>query len=75
MESLVERKECKKCKKIFSYTPEDTWWDEHGYGYSTKLCRCTECGCVNIINYSDHVGFDVNRDLRFYTYNTKQNNK
>lgn len=59
---------CKKCKKIFSYSPEDTWFDEHGSGYSTKLCRCSECGCINVIKHVEDFGNDVNRDLRFYEY-------
>ena len=63
-----EHKVCKKCKSIFSYAPEDTWWDESGSGYSTKLCRCTECGCINVINHIEDSGIDVNKNLKFYEY-------
>ena len=43
-------------------------WDESGYGYSTKLVKCPECGQINIIGYVEDDGFDVNYDLRFYEY-------
>lgn len=66
MEPLVQDKECKKCKTTFSYKPEDTWWDEKGYGYSTKLCRCPECGCINVIKHDQDVGLDINSDSRYY---------
>ena len=64
-----EHKECKKCKTIFSYTPDETFWDESGMGYSTKLIRCSECGCINVINHVEDYGFDVNNNKRFYEYN------
>ena len=63
---MEEHKECKKCKTIFSYSPEDVWWDENGTGYSTKLTKCPECGCINIIQYNEDYGLDVNNDRRFF---------
>lgn len=65
---VKQYKECKKCKSIFSYMPEDTWWDEKGSGYSTKLVSCLHCGCINVIKHNEDYGTDVNRDLRFYEY-------
>jgi hypothetical protein len=61
-----EHKECKKCKTIFSYSPEDIWWDESGTGYSTKLCKCPECGCINVIQYNEDRSLDINNDRRFF---------
>ena len=61
-----EHKECKKCKTLFSYSPEDVWWDDHGTGYSTKLVRCSECGCINVIQHNEDYGLDVNSDKRFF---------
>lgn len=63
-----EHRECKKCKTIFSYTPDQIRWDEHGYGYSTKLVACPECGCMNVIKYEVDSGMDINNDERFYKY-------
>lgn len=57
---------CKKCKKSFEYKPDDVFWDEQGYGYSTKLCVCKNCGTINILKYKEDYGFDVNYDERFY---------
>ena len=59
---------CCKCDGIIRITPEITMWDESGYGYSTKLVKCPECGQINIIGYVEDDGFDVNYDLRFYEY-------
>ena len=65
---VILSKKCKKCKSKFSYTPEDTYWDENGYGYSTKLVKCPDCGCINVIKYDEDSGLDLNSDLRFYEY-------
>lgn len=61
-----EYKECKKCDVIFTYTSDEVWWDEKGYGYSTKLVKCPYCGCINVIQYNEDYGNDVNNDERFY---------
>lgn len=42
---------CYHCNHIFRYQPEDTWYDEHGSGYCTKLVKCPECGQIIIIKY------------------------
>ena len=57
---------CKKCKEKFVYFPEETWWDEKGYGYSTKLVKCPHCGCINVVKHVEDYGLDVNSDDRFY---------
>lgn len=59
---------CNKCDELFEYEEKDCIWDETGYGYSTKLVRCKECGCWNVIRVIKDVGFDVNGDDRFFEY-------
>lgn len=59
-------KECSKCKEDFVYKPEETFWDEKGYGYSTLLVPCPYCKTINVIKYSEDISFDVNKDRRFY---------
>ena len=46
-----------------------TKWDEKGYGYSTKLRICPECGKVlEIVGYTfDRI--DINNDKRYFEYN------
>lgn len=67
-QKIRSSKQCNKCKSSFSFTSNDVFWDDHGTGYSTKLCKCTKCGCVNVVEYSLDYGMDVNRDKRFYKY-------
>jgi hypothetical protein len=64
-------KTCAKCKETFSFIPEDVFWDEHGSGYSTRLVRCSKCGCINVIGHVEDYGTDVNNDMRFYEYSKK----
>jgi hypothetical protein len=64
-------KTCLKCKSSFEFEPEDTFWDEHGTGYSTKLVKCTECGCINVVEYIEDYGMNVNQDSRFYKYSKR----
>lgn len=64
-------KTCAKCKETFSFEPEEVFWDERGMGYATKLVRCTECGCINVVKHVEDYGADVNSDLRFYKYSKK----
>ena len=59
-------KVCSKCREDFVYKPEETFWDEKGYGYSTKLVLCPYCKHPNVIKYSEDISFDVNKDRRFY---------
>jgi len=60
---------CKSCDSYFVFTPDKIKWDEQGYGYSTKLVICPECGCVNVIKYIEDNGLNVNFDDRYYDYN------
>lgn len=68
MELIKSSKQCKKCKSKFYYTVDDLYWDEHGYGYSTRLVKCTNCGCANVSKYKEDYSLNVNDDLRFYEY-------
>lgn len=43
--------ECKKCKSVIRFKQEDTFWDESGYGYSTKLVKCPHCQNCIILGY------------------------
>ena len=43
-------------------------WDEKGLGYSTKLCQCSECKTLNIIEYYEDCSLDINKDTRYYEY-------
>ena len=59
--------QCKKCNSIFKFKPDDIFWNEKGYGYSTKLVRCSECGCANVLGYVEDYGFSkLNTDRRLY---------
>lgn len=44
---------CKKCGRLIKYENTDTYWDESGYGYSTKLVDCKECGKPNVLKYEE----------------------
>lgn len=58
---------CKKCHIDFVFKPEETFWDENGYGYSTKLVRCTSCGCINVVKHVEDYGFSkLNTDRRYF---------
>lgn len=59
---------CSKCKQEFQYNETDCFWDNKGYGYSTKLVKCPECGQIQIIKYIEDASLDVNNDERFYIY-------
>ena len=49
--------------ELFVYKPEDTWFDDKGYGYSTKLCKCKYCGQINIIkHFEDRAIKKLNRN-------------
>ena len=41
---------CIQCGKKISVDKNDGWWNDSGYGYSTKLTRCN-CGQLNIVKY------------------------
>lgn len=59
-------KKCSKCKEHFIYKPEETFWDEHGYGYGTKLVICPYCKTINVIKYHEDSSLDINKDRRYY---------
>ena len=44
---------CKKCGQLIKYTDEDAIWDYSGYGYSTKLVLCKNCGMPHILKYEE----------------------
>lgn len=44
---------CKKCGCVIRYVESDTYWDESGYMYSTKLVDCTECGTPIVLKYEE----------------------
>lgn len=58
---------CQKCNAWLK--EEDFFWDESGFGYSTKLVKCRECGAITVIKIIEDKGLDVNKDKRFYCYN------
>lgn len=65
-------KKCSKCKEHFTYMSEETFWDEHGYGYSVKLVKCPLCGSFNIIKYSEDISLDINNDKKYYDMKRKR---
>ena len=59
---------CSTCDDSFYYTEDDIWFDEHGFGFSTKLVKCPHCGTIKIIKYYEDENLDINNDERFYNY-------
>ena len=57
---------CKSCDSTFKYQPEDMWFDNRGFGYSTRLTRCPFCNKIVVLEYMEDYGLDVNNDKRFY---------
>ena len=58
---------CRSCGSSFIYKPDNIFWDENGYGYSTKLVKCSECGCINVLKHIEDYGFSkMNTDERLY---------
>lgn len=43
-------------------------YDENGYGYSTEIAVCPECGHIEVVKFIEDYCLDVNNDLRFYEY-------
>ena len=61
---------CKKCGSDFTFLPEECFWDEKGFGYSTKLVKCSDCGCINVVKHVEDYGFSkMNEDVRLYFAN------
>lgn len=63
---LKFKRRCRKCSDEFEYSNNETFWDESGSCYSTKLVKCPNCGQINIIKYVEDRGLDVNNDPRYY---------
>lgn len=57
---------CSSCGG-FKVQPENIWFDNKGYGYSTKFTRCPHCGQIIILKYFEDYGFNhLNSDSRYY---------
>lgn len=59
---------CVKCKNEFTFDNKDTYFDERGYGYSTKLVKCKVCGCPNVVKYIDDIHLNINYDDWYYKF-------
>ena len=57
---------CKSCKSDFIYEPDAIWFDEQGYGYSTKLTKCPYCSKIVVLKHVEDRGLDINSDSRWY---------
>ena len=57
---------CRNCKEKIILKEIYQWWDENGYGYSTKLCECPICRNVNVIEYNEDPSLDINKDTRWF---------
>ena len=53
---------------MYMYDDLETFFDDHGYGYSTKLVKCKCCGKINIVRYYQDRAMKLNNDSRFYDY-------
>lgn len=57
---------CSSCGE-FEVKHDNIWFDEKGYGYSTKLTKCPHCGRIVILGYKEDYGFSrLNIDERYY---------
>jgi len=57
---------CRSCKTKIILKEVPQWWDENGYGYSTKLCQCPECNEIIIVEYNEDPSLDINKDTRWF---------
>ena len=57
---------CTKCVESFDLEPDKAYFDESGYGYSTKLVKCPNCNTAIVVGYYKHFGFNVNNDPDWY---------
>lgn len=57
---------CKNCHSYSVVKNTDCWFDDKGFGYSTKLCKCPECGKLVIVGYEEDSHLDINNDPRLY---------
>lgn len=51
---------CNSCESVFVYSQDNTWFDENGYSYSTKLTKCPKCGKIVILKYIEDFYFHRN---------------
>lgn len=57
---------CSSCGE-FEVQPETVWFDEHGYGYSTKLSHCPYCERIVVVKHIEDYCFSmINTDQRYY---------
>lgn len=57
---------CESCGG-FKVQPENVWFDEHGYGYATKLTKCPYCNRIIVLKHIEDVGFSkLNTDARYF---------
>ena len=62
---------CSKCGQAFSYVRKDTYFDDKGYGYSTRLIGCPHCNTINVLKYYEDQSMKLNNDSRYYNYEIK----
>lgn len=56
---------CLSCG-VIQIQPEKMYFDEHGYGYTTRLGNCPHCGKIIILEYIEDPNLNVNFDERYY---------
>ena len=66
-EANQEVRICKKCGFKWWAIKEEEYWDENGYGYSTKLCNCPSCNTPKVIKYYEDCSLDINTDTRWFS--------
>lgn len=66
---------CTSCRERFTYMRSETIFDNHGYGYSTKLVKCKHCGKLNVIRYFEDASMKLNNDRKYYDYDMLGDNK
>lgn len=59
---------CEKCKENFKYENSNTYFNDGGYGYSTKLVNCPQCNTPYVIRYIEDETINLNEDERYYIY-------
>ena len=60
----MRKLKCIKCDE--DLTNVQYWWDEGGYGYSAKMCKCPVCGTIQYLEIIEDKCLDVNNDKKFY---------
>lgn len=58
---------CSNCHTLFSFKPDETFWDDKGTSYSTKLTTCKKCGKIVVLHHKEDYGFSfMNTDKRYF---------